>query len=115
MQQIQPITLLLPEIKDLLREKNFTLLKQVLKECNPVGFADSWRKLTEEEQLEIFKLLSASAALKLFKVLEPEDQRRLLEKLSEENMEPLLTHMDSTELDDIIKANQSHRWRAAPI
>ncbi len=101
MQQLQPITLLLPEIKELLKEKNYTLLKQILRDCNPIGFADSWYKLTEEEKLEIFRLLPSAAALRLFKILDVDDQRHLLEKLNEENMTPLLTDTDSPNIAKI--------------
>ena len=101
MQQIQPITLLLPEIKELLQERNYALLKQVLRDCNPIGFAGSWNKLTDEEKLEIFKLLQPKPALRLFKILNLEDQRDLLEKLSEENMTPLLTDISSPDIAKI--------------
>lgn len=96
--QFQSIALLLPEIKELLEQKDYTLLKQVMRECNPIEFADCWRKFTEEERLQIFKLLPATAALKLFEILDIEDQRALLGKLSEENVAPLLEGMPSPEL-----------------
>ena len=103
MPPIQPITLLIPEIKELLQQKDYTLLKQVLKDCNPVGLADSWEKLTEEEKLQIFQLLSGAAALRLFKTLSLEDQKNLLGKLSEENMAPLLTNMASPNIAQIFR------------
>ncbi len=101
MAPIQPITLLIPEIKELLAEKDYTLLKQVLKDCNVVGLADSWKKFAEEEQLQIFRLLSGAAALRLFKALDIEDQHHLLSKLSEENMAPLLINLTSPNLVEI--------------
>jgi len=98
MQSFHSISLLVPEIKELLSEKNYTLLKQVLRENNPIEFADCWRKFEEEERLQIFKLLSAASALKLFEILEMEDQRHLLGKLSEESVTPILENMASPEL-----------------
>lgn len=103
MPPIQPITLLVPEIKELIQQKDFVLLKQVLKDCNPAGLADSWDKLTEEERLQIFQLLSGAAALKLFKMLDLEDQKHLLGKLSEENMTPLLTNMASPNIAQMFR------------
>ncbi len=96
--QFQSIALLLPEIKELLEQKDYTLLKQVMRDCNPIEFADCWRKFTEEERLQIFRLMPATAALKLFEILEIEDQRALLGKLSEENVTPILESMPSPEL-----------------
>jgi len=97
-QQLHPIALLVPEIRELLREKNYALLKQVLKESNPLELTDFWKKFDEEERLQIFKLLPAVAALRLFEILDIEDQRHLLAKLSEESVTPLLENMHSPDL-----------------
>ncbi len=89
------MALLVPEIKELLEQKEYGLLKQVIKEYNPLDFADSWRSFSEEERLQIFKLLSTTAALNLFEILDIEDQRYLLGRLNEESVTPLLEGMDS--------------------
>ncbi|MBI4432602.1 MAG: magnesium transporter [Candidatus Omnitrophica bacterium] len=101
MQQFHSVALLIPEIKELLTEKSYVLLKQVLRECNPLDFADSWRQFTEEERIQIFKLLPSTAALKLFEILDINDQRALLAKMSEENVIPLLEGMHSPDLAKI--------------
>lgn len=101
MQQPQSVVLLFPEIKELLSEKNYSLLKQVLRECSPLDFADCWRRFDAEEKLQIFKLLPQSAALKLFEILDIEDQRQLLNHLSEESVTPLLEGIDSPDLAKI--------------
>ncbi len=105
MQQPQSVALLFPELKELLKDKNYTLLKQVLRECNPLDFADLWPRFDEEERLQVFKLLPAKAALKLFEILDVEDQRKLLSMLSEdnasENVAPLLENMHSPDLAKI--------------
>lgn len=101
MNQPQSIALLLPEIKELLAQRDYGLLKQVIREYNPLDFADVWRRFEEEERLHIFRMLPAVSALKLFEILEIEDQRYLLGKLSEENVTPLLEGMDSPDLAKI--------------
>lgn len=101
MEQLHSISLLLPEIKELLNEKSYALLKQVLRQCNPLEFADCWKKFGEDERLQIFKLLPATAALKLFEILDIEDQRYLLGKLNEENVAPILEGMHSPDLAKI--------------
>ena len=98
MEQLQSVALLIPEIKELLAQKNFALLKQVMRECNPIHFADCWKRFSEDERLHIFMLLPTNSALKLFEILDIEDQRYLIGKLNEENMTPILEGMNSQEL-----------------
>lgn len=97
-QQPNPVKLLFPEIKELLAEKDYTLLKQVLRECSPIGLSDFWQRFTAEEQLQIFKLLPTNSALKLFEILEMADQQYLLSKLGDENVAPLLENVPSPDL-----------------
>ena len=98
MQQLHSLSLLIPEVKELLAAKNYLLLKQVLRECNPIEFADCWHKFGEDEQLQIFKLLPAASALKLFEILDIEDQRNLMNRLSEENLTTILDNLPSPDL-----------------
>src|SRR3990167_893486 len=98
MEQPHSIALLVPEIKELLEQKDYPLLKQLLRECNPLDFADAWHSFSEKERLQIFRLLPGTAELKLFEILDIEDQKTLLEKLSEENVTPILEGMDSPDL-----------------
>lgn len=101
-QRSYEIKLLFPEIKELLGDKNYPLLKQVLRECNPVGFLDSWRNFTRDEQLEVFNLLPTRLALKLFEILDIDDQQFLLGKVDEESAGPLLEGMASPEIAKIL-------------
>ena len=99
--QPQSIALFFPEIRELLQEKSYALLKQVLKACSPLDFADVWQKFNEDERLQIFKLLPSNSALKLFEILDISDQRFLLAKLSDESVTPLLDNIDSPDLAKI--------------
>ena len=101
MELFQSIALLIPEIKELLAKKDWTLLKQVLRECNPIEFADVWTKFDEAERLQIFKLLPIKSALKLFEILDIEDQRLLLAYLSADNLTPILEGISSPDLAKI--------------
>ena len=100
-EQPHSIALLIPEIKELLATREYSLLKQVLKECNSLDFADAWKAFAEEERLQLFKLIPAATGLKLFEILDIEHQRQLLEKMNEENVTPLLDGMDSPDLAKI--------------
>lgn len=101
MNQTNAVALLVPEIKELLKQKDFTLLKQLVREYTPIDFADCWKYFNDEEHLQLFKLLSAKDALKVFEILEVEDQRYLLSKLSEEGVSPILEGIDSPDLAKI--------------
>ncbi len=101
MNQPSSLSLLFPEIKELLNEKNYVLLRQVMREYNPLDFADVWRRFTEEERLQIFKLLPTTSALKVFEILDIEDQKSLLARLSEDSVTPILEAMDSPDLAKI--------------
>ncbi len=101
MEQMHSLALLIPEIKELLKEKNFTLVRQVIRECVPIELADCWKKFEEDERLQLFKLLPAASALRLFEVLEMDDQRALLGRLNDENVTPLLEGMSSPDLAKI--------------
>jgi len=98
MEQPQSIALLVPEIKELLTHRDYTLLKQVIRECSALDFADSWRAFDAPERLQLFRLLPATSALKLFEILEIEDQRYLFEHLNDDSLFPLLEGMDATDL-----------------
>jgi magnesium transporter len=98
MEQTNFVALLVPEFKELLKQKDYTLLKQVIREYTPMDLADSWKYFDADERLQIFKLLSSKDALKLFEILEVEDQRYLLGKLNEENVGPILEGIDSPDL-----------------
>lgn len=110
MNQPQSIALFFPEIRELLAARDFTLLKQVMKACSPLDFADVWKKFTEEERLQVFKLLPANSALKLFEILPLEDQRFLLGKLNEESVTPILDNLNSPDLAKIF-----HRMPARAV
>ena len=96
--QPNSITLLVPEIRELLRSRDYPLIKQVLKDCNPFEFADAWKIFGEEERLQIFRLLPTTSALKVFEILDIDEQRQILEKMSAENVLPILEGMHSPDV-----------------
>src|SRR4051794_16950600 len=98
MEQTNFVVLQVPEFKELLKQKDYPLLKQVIREYTPMDLADSWKYFDADERLQIFKVLSSKDALKLFEILEVEDQRYLLAKLNEENVAPILEGIDSPDL-----------------
>jgi len=96
--ELKSLTLMIPEIKGLLSEKQFGLLKDVLKECSPLDLAECWSDFSMEEEVTLFKLLGTSAAIQLFESIDLESQRRLLNQLNEEAVVPLLEGADPTDI-----------------
>ena len=90
METLKSLTLLVPEIKGLLADQEFSLLKDVLKECSPLDLAECWSDFSHEEQIALFKLLGTKAAIQLFESIDIESQKFLLNQLNEEAVIPLL-------------------------
>ncbi len=90
MNTLKPLALLIPEMKDLLRSRDFDLLKDLLKECSPLDLAECWSDFSKGEQIALFKLLGTRYAIQLFESLDIDYQRHLLGQLNEEAVVPLL-------------------------
>ena len=93
---------LLPEVKELLAQRDLDLLKQLLKECQPVDLAACWDQFPHDEQLTLFQLLSAIQAVKLFENLEIDAQRHLLAQLTEQQIAPLFEGLHPHDLAKLL-------------
>lgn len=82
---LQPATLLVPEIRELLGRQDYATLKPCLRELHPADLADSWGAFEPEEQVQLFRLLSITASVKLFECLPMDAQRFLLMTLGDES------------------------------
>ena len=91
----QAISLLLPEIRELLEQKNYALLRQLLKECDPIDLAEIWNQFDAMARITLFRLLGTTAAVKLFESLEVDQQQFLLTSLSDETVSPVLDEMST--------------------
>lgn len=97
----QPATLLLPEIGELLEQRNYALLRQLLRNCDPVDLAEIWDRFSPEAHVTLFRLLGTTAAVKLFESLELDHQQFLLLTLSDEMVSPVLDEMSTHELSKL--------------
>ena len=88
--QMRLLTVMVPEIKGLLAEGEFSVLKDILTECQPLDLAECWPDFSQDEQVAIFKLLSTKAAIQLFESVDIDSQRLLLNRLTDETVTPLL-------------------------
>jgi len=87
---LKSFSLLVPEIKALLAEQEFSVLKDVLKECSALDLAECWSDFSHEQRVALFMLLGTKAAIQLFESIDIESQRFLLNQLNEEAVVPLL-------------------------
>jgi len=85
--------LLLPEIRDLIAERNFGALRELFREMQPADVADIILDLEEDEQVIIFRLLPNALAADVFEYLEPEPQQQLLRAMAHEQVVAILNEM----------------------
>jgi magnesium transporter len=100
---IQSWALFIPEIKQLIQEKNFLALKEILNEIHPTDLAEGYPQLTNEEKIIVFRLLNFNRAIALFEDLDVSDQTLLIENLETNPLEQLLENMPADEKTKLIK------------
>lgn len=86
--------LLKPEIKSLIQEKQFSVLKEVLQEWPPADVAELIVELDESERVLIFRLLNRELAADVFEYLDVDTQLELLKSMGKEETAAILNEMD---------------------
>lgn len=82
--------LLLPDIRELLKEKKFLEIKEGIKDWEAPEVADLLMELNEEEQGIFFRLLNREQAAEVFSYLDITSQRNLLNTFTSENIRTIL-------------------------
>jgi magnesium transporter len=85
--------ILLPEIRDLIAERNFGALRELFREMAPADVAEVILDLPEDEQVIIFRLLPTPLAADVFEYLEPDAQQQLLRAMAHEQVVAILNEM----------------------
>src|SRR5450432_2272400 len=85
--------LLLPEIKSLIDERNFTALRELFSEMPPADVAEIILDLPEDEQVIIFRILPHALAADVFEYLDVEAQQQLLRGMAHEQVVSILNEM----------------------
>lgn len=86
--------LLKPEIKSLIQEKQFSVLKEVLQEWSPADIAELIIELDESERVLIFRLLNRELAADVFEYLDVDTQLELIKSMGKEETAAILNEMD---------------------
>jgi magnesium transporter len=85
--------ILLPEIRDLIAERNFGALRELFREMPPADVAEVILDLPEDEQVIIFRLLPNALAADVFEYLDAEPQQQLLRAMAHEQVAAILNEM----------------------
>lgn len=97
------LALFLPEIREFLQKKEFSQGRDLLKNIHSIDLAEGWNKLTPQEKVFIFRLLSARKAVEVFEDLHFKEQNYLLNNLDNQEMVSILNEMVSDERARLFK------------
>ncbi|MCS7230646.1 MAG: magnesium transporter [Elusimicrobiota bacterium] len=101
--KLQPLVLIVPEIKQLIKERKFFILKSILNTLHPIDLAEGFDYFSEEEQLIIFRLLRYNRAIAVFEDLDPKQQSLIIENLEKNPLEKLVEDMPADERAKLVK------------
>ena len=99
---------MLKNIENLIEEKKYAEIKQILNEMNDYDIAEIFEDLPTTEQLKIFRLLQKDIAADVFSYMETDTQSKLITLLSEKEAVDIINDMasdDAADLMDEIPAN----------
>lgn len=100
--------LLKPEIMDLIQNRQFTDLKEILIDWTPIDIADLFLALPENEQAIFFRLLPRDLAADVFEYFDVDTQLSLIQLLGKEDVAAVLNEMaddDRTALFEEVPPN----------
>jgi magnesium transporter len=88
-------TSLLPEIRELIEQRNFSALQRIFNDWLPVDLAELISDLPENEQAILFRLLPKDLATETFEYLELDSQQNLLTALTQKDVTHILNSMSA--------------------
>ncbi len=86
---------LLPEIRELIEQRNFSALQRIFSDWLPVDLAELISDLPESEQGILFRLLQKDIATETFEYLDFDSQQNLLTALTKKDVTHLLNSMSA--------------------
>ncbi|MFH1640885.1 MAG: CBS domain-containing protein, partial [Candidatus Omnitrophota bacterium] len=95
--------LFLPEVRVMIKAKNFTALKTLLKTVNSMDMTEGWRHLEPYEKIIVFKLLGTKKALEVFENLKFSEQSYILNNLDNSEVVEIINEMAPDERADLFK------------
>ncbi|MDK2972204.1 MAG: magnesium transporter [Candidatus Sumerlaeota bacterium] len=95
--------LLLPEIEEYVRNRQFRPLKETLSELPVVDLAELISDLEASDLVVVFRLLSKDVATEVFEYLEFPEQQALLESLRSETLRHILEEMSADDRTQLLE------------
>ena len=90
------------EIINLIAEKKFSLVTEILDETNSVDIANFLETLDNDRLLIVFRLLKTDAAAEVFSYVSPEKQREIIESASDKEITSIVNELFIDDTVDII-------------
>jgi magnesium transporter len=95
--------LLKPEIQEMIEQKNWKVLKDVLSEWPTPDIADLLERFKEEEMVILFRLLPKQLQSEVFAELEGDVQIALLQKLTDEQVRAVISELDPDDRTELFE------------
>jgi magnesium transporter len=86
---------ILPEIAELVQQRDFSTLREIFEEWHPNDLADVVTDLHEKERAIVYRLLSKEKAAETFEYLDLDVQKSLLRSLGQEEVGGILNEMSA--------------------
>ncbi len=100
--------IIVPEIRELIAERNFTALREIFRDWDPADLAELIGDLPEGERVIVFRLLPHTVAADVFEYLDLDNQQHLLKAMAQEEVVAVLNEMspdDRTALLEELPSN----------
>jgi magnesium transporter len=92
-----------PELRMMLKEKQYKELREALQELDPVDIAQSMQVLTPDEGIILFRILPRSIAADVYEQLTIQEQEDFLRLLSHEQIAAILNEMDPDDRTELLE------------
>ncbi len=95
-------SLIVPEIKELIRAGNLQGLKNFITQFHPVDILEAFEDLSDTEKAVIFRVLPKDYAAELLSEMDPEDVEKLVRKLKDEEVISIFEDMDPDDRAELL-------------
>ena len=93
----------LDEILELLKTKQYTVLRQRLSEINHADIADILEEMEEDDRLKVFRILPKDLAADVFSYLEVDNQQKIITSLSDKEASNIIDNLMADDATDLLE------------
>ncbi len=90
-------------ILKLLKERNYSELKQILKETNSVDLAESFKELDPKSALLLFRMLPKDNSAEVFSFLDIDEQIEIVQAAEDEEVKEIVQEMFLDDMVDLVE------------